>query len=218
MAALDALLTRCDENPRAGHLRPELPPDRAASSLEDSDENSDESLVERLRSGDRSAFSVLYDRYFRRVYSFLDRRLPTRADTEETTQEVFVALFSSIESFRGEAPFAAWVFGITRRTLAARFKRKQHPTVSLPETETDGNGEWTSYDLGGDPLAAYECQERLHRLGRAMERELSPEQRELVWMHHLQSRSIQDIATHLGKSEDAVKSNLYRARKLLLAR
>jgi len=214
MAALDALLTRCDETPGAGHLRPELRSNPAVPSLEDPDE----SLVERLRSGDRSAFSILYDRYFRRVYSFLDRRLPTRADTEETTQEVFVALFSSIESFRGEAPFAAWVFGITRRTLAARFKRKQHPMVPLPEMDADGNGEWTSHDLGGDPLAAYECRERLHRLGRAMERELSPEQRELVWMHHLQSRSIQDIATHLGKSEDAVKSNLYRARKLLLAR
>jgi len=209
MAALDAPLTRCEENP--GTRR--LPPEGRTPALEEADER----LVERLRQGDRAAFQILYDRYFRRVYNFLDRRLPTRADAEETTQEVFVALFSSIESFRGEASFAAWVFGITRRTLAARFKRKQHPTVPLADAEDDTRA-WASHDLGGDPLAAYECQERLRRLGSAMERELSPEQRDLVWMHHLQSRSIHDIAAHLGKSEDAVKSNLYRARKLLLAR
>lgn len=209
MAALDAPLTRCEESPRTTTLLP--------AARKPAPEEPDEQLVERLRQGDRAAFQILYDRYFRRVYNFLDRRLPTRADAEETAQEVFVALFSSIESFRGEAPFAAWVFGITRRTLAARFKRKQHPTVPLADAE-DGSRTWTSRDLGDDPLAAYECQERLQRLGRAMERELSPEQRDLVWMHHLQSRSIQDIATHLGKSEDAVKSNLYRARKLLLAR
>jgi DNA-directed RNA polymerase specialized sigma24 family protein len=39
-----------------------------------------------------------------------------------------------------------------------------------------------------------------------------------VQRHHLQHQSIQDIARDLCKSEDAVKSNLYRARKLLLAR
>lgn len=211
MAALDVPVAR----PEATH-RSRPTPHRGPDAREAAP--SDELLVERVRSGDEPAFRVLYDRYFRRVYNFLDRRLPTRADAEETTQEVFVALFASIRSFRGEAPFAAWVFGITRRTLAARFKRKHHPTVPLPDPEAEAGGEWTSRDLGGDPLAAYECQERLHELDQVMQRELSREQRDLVWMHHLQSRTIQDIAAVLGKTEDAIKSNLYRARKLLLTR
>lgn len=177
----------------------------------------DEALVARVREGDEVAFRLLYDRYFRRVYAFLDRRLRNRADTEETAQEVFVNLFSCIDSFRGEAPFAAWVFGITRRTLASRFKRKQHPTVLMADLEGEGR-DWASRDNGGDPLAAYEFRERLEQLDTAMRRDLSEEQRELVCLHHFQSRSIQEIAASLGKSEDAIKSNLYRARKQLLAR
>jgi DNA-directed RNA polymerase specialized sigma24 family protein len=51
-----------------------------------------------------------------------------------------------------------------------------------------------------------------------MRERLSPEQRQLVELHHLQHHSIEDIARDLHKTEDAVKSNLYRARKLLLAR
>ena len=43
------------------------------------------------------------------------------ADVEETTQEVFINLLSSLHSFRGEGTFAAWVFGITRRVIANRF-------------------------------------------------------------------------------------------------
>ena len=60
-----------------------------------------------------------------------------------------------------------------------------------------------------------------------LQRELSKEeykeklpvlQRRLFELHHLEHRSISDIAQDLRKSEDAVKSNLYRARKALLAR
>ncbi len=177
----------------------------------------DVALVARTRQGDEAAFQLLYDRYFRRVYSFLDRRLGNRADVEETVQEVFINVFSSIDGFRGEAPFAAWVFGITRRTLAARFKRKRHPMVPMPDGETEGS-EWASRYVEGDPLAAYEFREQLDRLDHAMREKLSDEQRRLITLHHLENKTIQDIAVTLRKSEDAVKSNLYRARKLLLAR
>jgi RNA polymerase sigma factor (sigma-70 family) len=48
--------------------------------------------------------------------------------------------------------------------------------------------------------------------------ELTGEQRMLFRLHHIQHRSIQEIARQVAKSEDAVKSHLYRARKVLLAR
>ena len=47
---------------------------------------------------------------------------------------------------------------------------------------------------------------------------LSSGQRHLFKLHHLEDRSISEIAVALDKSENAVKSNLYRTRKLLLAR
>ncbi len=181
------------------------------------DPDTESALVERLRSGDQAAFKILYDRYFRRVYHFLDKRLRNRADTEETVQEVFISVFSSIDSFRGEAPFAAWVFGITRRTLASRFKRKRHPMIPLTDVEGK-SGELPDRDAVGDPLAAYEYREQLDRMDVVMREKLSDEQRQLVLRHHLEHQSIQDIAREMSKSEDAVKSNLYRARKLLLTR
>lgn len=177
----------------------------------------DELLVDRLRAGDRWAFDLLYDRYFLRVYHFLEKRLRNRADAEETTQDVFVNVLGSIHSFRAEAPFASWIFGITRRTLAARFKRKRHPTVALEDMDADAADAATPA-TSGDPLESYELRERIERLEVAMCQDLSDEQRELVRLHHLQHRTIQEIATHLCKSEDAVKSNLYRARRLLLSR
>jgi RNA polymerase sigma-70 factor (ECF subfamily) len=180
----------------------------------------DEDLVARILSGETEAFSELYERYLPRVYGYVRKRVSNRADTEETVQEVFIATFSSLASFRGEAPFAAWVLGIARRTVANRFKKKQHPMVPL-----DADTESESIDLmipllhrAATPDEQYECLERIARLEQAADEHLTQEQRHLFELHHLEHRSITDIAARLHKSEDAVKSNLYRARKVLLAR
>jgi len=179
---------------------------------------SDEQLILRVRSGEREAFDVLYARYIGRVYRFVENRLNNRADVEETTQEVFVNVFASLGSFRAEAPFAAWVLGVARHTIAGRFKKKQHPTVPLV---TDADGEVDSVSAGAihetTPLDYYELAERIRQLEEATD-ELSAEQRELFQLHHLEHRPIAEVAAILDKSEDAVKSNLYRVRKLLLAR
>jgi RNA polymerase sigma-70 factor (ECF subfamily) len=180
---------------------------------------SDEQLVLRVRSGEREAFDHLYARYIGRVFRFVETRLRNRADVEETTQEVFINVFSSLGSFRAEAPFAAWVLGVARHTIAARFKRKQHPTVPL-ETNEDGDVDTRAESAQHEitPLDYYELHERLSQLESAVEQQLTPEQRQLFQLHHVEHRSIAEVAAFLHKSEDAVKSNLYRVRKVLLAR
>jgi RNA polymerase sigma-70 factor (ECF subfamily) len=176
----------------------------------------DELLVEHIRAGDQRAFETLYDRYFARVHHFVARRLRNRADADETVQEVFVNVFASIDSYRGEAPFGAWLFGLTRRTVASRFKKRAPALVSIGEDDVDSSFQATTREP--DPLELYEFSERLARLQDAVITELTDEQRQLFELHHLENRSIQEIAGLLQKSEDAVKSHLYRARKVLLAR
>lgn len=179
-------------------------------------EDPEGALLRRVLAGDDQAFAALYERYFPRVYDFVQRRLRNRADTEETVQEVFMNLLSSLESYRGDAPFGAWVFGVTRRTVASRFKRKQHPTVPLADDDSSETGVSAGRHAG--PHEAYEYRECLDRMAAIAMNELSENQRELFRLHHLQHHSIESIARMLNRSEDSVKSNLYRARKRLLAR
>jgi len=181
---------------------------------------SDEHLIRQTLEGDRAAFDLLYERYVRRIYRFVDKRLRNRADVEETVQDVFINVFSSLDSFRFEAPFAAWVLGVARFTVASRFKKPQHPTVPLDDRsdeDFDGTRPGASTTIAS-PHEIYELHERISRLERAVERCLSPAQRELFELHHLEHVPIAEIAARLDKSEDAVKSNLYRARRLLLSR
>lgn len=203
-----------DETTRKAALRPADAPSLARTV------DPDESLVDRVRAGDRAAFDELYQRYFKRVYAFVDKRLRNRWDTEETTQEVFINVFSSLDGFRGDAPFAAWIFGLTRRTLAARFRRKRHPVVSLTEEDADRaiDGLTAGAQPEATPLEQYEFNERASQIRRTLEQEITPEQRTVFELHHLEALPIAEIARTLSKSEDSVKSNLYRTRKLLLTR
>jgi RNA polymerase sigma-70 factor (ECF subfamily) len=180
----------------------------------------DEVLVHLISQGDQTAFEEIYRRYFKRIYHFVDRRLNNRADAEETVQEVFFNVFNAIESYRGEAAFAAWIFGITRRTIASRFKRKQHPTVPLMDEEGEGGGLETATGVNRPPTPdeSYEYRERIDTIQRLAENHLTEEQRTLFELHHIQELSINEIARTLRKSENSVKSNLYRTRKILLAR
>lgn len=173
-------------------------------------------LIERVSNGDQASFSTLYERYFPRIYRFVDRRINNRADVEEIVQEAFTNIFASLASFRSDAPFGAWVYGVTRITIANRFKKRRHPTVPIDlqdESHMIGNMGWRE----PTPLEHYECRERWRMLKATADRDLSPIQRRLFVMHHLQHQSIREIARATNKSTDAVKSDLYRARRTLLA-
>ncbi len=182
-------------------------------------EISDDDLIARTIKGDESAFELLYNRYYKRVYRFTFNRLRNREDTEETVQEVFISVFSSIGSFRAESAFSSWVLGVTRRTIASRFKKKRHATVPLlgeddPEATDLAN---PTSQRQASPLEVYECNERVANLQEAAVNNLTPRQRQLFELHHLNERSIRELSETLCTSQDSVKSNLYRARKILLA-
>lgn len=190
----------------------------AAPDIDDVLSLSDEDLVEMIASGDHNAFSSLYERYFKRIYHFVNRRLNNTADVEETVQEVFINVFSSIDSYRREAPFGAWIFGVTRRTIASRFKKKRHPTIPLDVGDSDNAlSDQGACHAAPTAIETIEYKERVSSINRLVKNRLTPEQQVLFDMHHLQDRPIQEIAQTLNRSENAIKSNLYRARKILLA-
>ncbi len=177
----------------------------------------DEDLVSEILAGDEAAFELLYQRYFKRIYRFVDKRISNTADVEETVQEVFFNTFSSLANYRREAPFSAWVLGLARRTIASRFKRKRHPTVPLflEEGSDDREASDSPVSREATPLEHYECRERMLAL-ESQARELTPEQWQLFELHHLEDHSIAELSKQLRKSPDSIKSNLYRARKILL--
>ena len=95
---------------------------------------SDAHLIARvLQAGDPNAFGELVRRYQSPVRSFL-RKL-TRGDealADDLAQETFLRAWRKLETFRAEARFSSWLFGIAINEFRARLRRdRRHPWDEL---------------------------------------------------------------------------------------
>jgi len=178
--------------------RPTLAPER------------DRILVARILEGSREHFDELYETYFRRVHRFALKRLGDPAEAEDVTQEVFETIFRVLPSWRGDSSLLVWIFGITRNKVNRRFRGARPRVESLDEMGPDG---FASDSAPAD--ATVDARRMLDRCDEVVSQRLTPLQRRIFHLKHLRRQPIRTIAETLGKSEDAVKANLYRMRRVL---
>ena len=138
------------------------------------------------------------------------KRLGDAGEAEDVTQEVFIILLKALPSFQGQSSLLVWIFGITRNTVNRRF-RKVRPILQPLESGS-------ALDVAGAEAPADEradARRMLVRCDDLIENELTPLQRRIFHLKHLRRLSIRAIAAALDKSEDAIKANLYRMRRVL---
>ncbi len=173
--------------------------------------DTDRKIVDAIKSGDTSAFEDLYNGYFRRILNFSIRKLGDAAEAEDVTQEVFEAVFSCIGRFEGKSDLVVWIYGITRNILNNRLRRRGGVRlVSIDDIPPEA----APVDMG--PGNRAEARQMLGRVQTAID-QLPTEQRRILEMRHAGRMPIRKIAQLTGRSEDAVKSSLYRARRTLAA-
>jgi len=171
---------------------------------------SDRELVDQILGGSREHFDLLYECYFPRVYRFALKRLRDPGEAEDVAQDVFTTLLSALGSYKGESSLLVWIFGITRNTVNRRFRK---PRPRLEPLEEGGALDVAGREAPADQRA--EARRMLARCGEIIEYELTPLQRRIFHLKHLRRQPIRVIAEVLGKSEDAVKANLYRMRRAI---
>jgi RNA polymerase sigma-70 factor (ECF subfamily) len=172
----------------------------------------DREAIARIARRDPAGLEVVYDRYATMVFSLALRIVRDTGDAEDVTQEVFVTVFQALGSFRGGSSLLVWIFGITRNKVNRRFRG---PRPRLEPLEAEGTENLAIEGVGAD--RAVDARRILDRCVDVIEHELTPLQRRIFHLKHLRRQSIQAIATALGKSEDAIKANLYRMRRALAA-
>lgn len=171
---------------------------------------SDRELVDEILGGNLEQFNLLYEAYFPRVFRFAMKRLGDAGEAEDVTQEVFIILLKALPSYQGQSSLLVWIFGITRNTVNRRF-RKVRPILQPLEAGS-------ALDVPGAEAPADEradARRMLVRCDDIIQNDLTPLQRRIFHLKHLRRLSIRSIATALDKSEDAIKANLYRMRRVL---
>lgn len=170
--------------------------------------DSDRELVDQILAGSTEHFDMLYEAYFPRVFRFALKRLRDAGEAEDVTQEVFMTLLSALHSYKGDSSLIVWIFGITRNKVNRCFRGVRPRLESI-----DGGAAGEIASENASIEDAVDARRILNLCEAAIENNLTPLQRHIFQLKHLRQQSIRSIAQALGKSEDAIKANLYRMRR-----
>jgi RNA polymerase sigma-70 factor (ECF subfamily) len=177
----------------------------------------EDGLARRAAAGDMGAFDALVAVFGARVLSVATRMLGDRAEAEDVTQEVFVAVYDGLASFRGEARVSTWIFRIARNRclnrieLLGRRGRGKHVELDDPAALSGTVDLDTVHGAARDPRRGLENAE-LRALLEQHLRRLPEEQRLLVVLRDLEDLSYEEIVDVTGLPLGTVKSRLHRAR------
>ncbi len=185
------------------------------------DDNAERRFIERLKQRDERAFNDLVSLYEVRVFRLVFRMLGRREEAEDMVQEVFVQVFKSIDSFRGEAKLATWIYRIAVNLCKNRSKylhrRKSEAQDELePAAErrplTEARGVTSGEAAPPDQLVQGYQLEQIVKFCIA---ELEPDFREVLVLRDVEDLTYEEIVEITGLAEGTVKSRIHRARGML---
>jgi RNA polymerase sigma-70 factor (ECF subfamily) len=177
-------------------------------------ETTDQELARRIRAADEAAFNELYKRYFQRVYSYVYLRRRNHADAEEVVQEVFTAVFRSIDAYRGKSSLLAWIYGIAKNTVNNHIRRSRAHEQRIERAELDLLR--SSYTMDSCTPEEHLSLRRSEEAIRGRLESMADWHSEVFVLRHVENLSIGEIAGRVSRSNDAVRSSLYRMKRLLL--
>ncbi len=165
---------------------------------------SDEELMSAYITGDEAAFAVIYDRYSGKIYSFLQKKLKAREETDEVFQKVFLKFHSTRKNYNSSYPLLQWLYVVARTSLLDHF-RSLNRQIKTDEMPID--------------LNLLELSQESHQGTLSEEREveilnsLSAHQRQIVEMRFIDDLTYEEISEALNKSQDSIRQTISRAFK-----
>src|SRR5271169_5769080 len=102
-------------------------------SRQDGDETE---LIAKAREGDREAFTVLVERYERRVVGVALAVVHNQDDALELAQETFVRAFENLSRFESRSSFSTWLYRIAHN-LTIDFRRREGRHIVLRGEDAD---------------------------------------------------------------------------------
>ncbi|MFN0120232.1 MAG: RNA polymerase sigma factor [Blastocatellia bacterium] len=178
--------------------------------------NSEQELIQRARNGDQEAFCLLMRTYAPRVYRLALHYCQNPQDAEDLSQEAWLKAWRAIGGFRGEAGFYTWLRQITIHT----FLNSQRSTGMFSgDKKAFRMGTLVSMDELEQQLGltapARQAETEMHQqilAGQVLRNigELTPPQRLMFLLRHVEGMTYEEIARACGNSTGTVKKSLFR--------
>jgi RNA polymerase sigma-70 factor (ECF subfamily) len=169
--------------------------------------------ISRAKTGDSTAFEVLYHRHCPHVYSLCLRTVKHPAEAENLTQQTFLQIFRKIGTFRGESGFSTWLHRVTVNVVLMHIRRKKIAQVVFDDSQTHSSLGDEPVERGSSDNSMLCATDRLN-LSRAI-RKLPFGYKRIFFLYDIFGYPHSEIARLLGCSIGRSKSQLHKARKRL---
>jgi len=183
-------------------------------------EADDVDVVARARDGDMEAFRALVERHSRGLFHLAYRLTGNEQDAEDVVQETFMRAYRRLDRFESRAGFGTWLHRIAANCAIdlTRSRRRHAQPREDPGREAGGYdhrdpAEQLPADGPSQETVVFSSEVR-RRVGDALD-DLTSSERAAFVLRHFEEKSIEEIRTALGLSENAAKQCIFRAvRKL----
>lgn len=169
---------------------------------------SDAELTDLLREGDKSAFTEIYNRFFGLLYIHAYRKLLDEAQAGDIIQEIFTTIWDKRNSLHITGSLSSYLYSASRNRILNTFRDKK---VSVKFLESLTEADRQDHSAADDRI-------RIKDLTQLIEAEINalPDPMRVIFiMSRTKNLSHKDIATELNMSEQAVRSQVKRALKIL---
>lgn len=173
-------------------------------------------LIEQLKKREEGAFKTIVETFQNLVYNTALGIVQNAEDAEDIAQEVFVQVYQSIQSFKGESRFSTWLYRITiSKSLdhERRKKRKKRFAFIRSLTETQNESPVHAADFH-HPGVVLDSKENASIIFKAIQK-LPTNQRISFTLHKVEGLSYKEISEVMETSISSVESLIHRARNNL---
>ena len=171
-----------------------------------------DALIERCLRGDQAAWEQIVRQHWRKVFNVAYKFVGSHEQAEDLTQDIFLKIFKSLDTFDRRANFQTWLISVSRNLCIDHYRsvRKERQTIDREVTAEDVS----PVSATVSPLAALENRDLAALLRQALQG-LPQSLRMAVLLRDIQELSYQEIAERLRLPEGTVKSRINRGRKEL---
>jgi RNA polymerase sigma-70 factor (ECF subfamily) len=166
-------------------------------------------LIHRCLRGDQRAWDLIVRQHWRKVFNVAYKFVGKHDEAEDLTQDIFLKIFKSLNTFDRRANFQTWLISVSRNLCIDHYRRVRKERETINRDVDAAELQVASTDQG--PFAALEQRDRVVLLRQALSA-LPDTLRTAVVMRDLQELSYHEIADRLHLPEGTVKSRINRGR------
>ncbi len=167
----------------------------------------DSAIIARFRlAQDQVYFTILYQRYARKVFGKCYSMLMDDGLARDATQDIFIKILMNLTKFNEQSSFSTWIYSITYNFCIDLIRKKKKVQVIYTEDVSK-----VKNDVDDDIPNSVILEMKQDRLSKVLDA-IPPGDKAILLMKYIDDMPIKDIAEILDKTESAIKMQIMRAK------